>query len=280
MITITILCDNVVGLPFGTVGEHGFSALLERPGEAILFDTGCGLGIGNNLAALNKDIGNVKQILISHGHFDHTEGLPPVLKILKKATVRGHPGMFQPRISQRYLQGNRVTHFVGMPHRRDYLEGLGAVFHLNDGFTEVSRDIFLTGEIPRVTDFEKGADDLFLPQDGILIPDLIEDDQAVVIRTEKGLVILCGCAHAGLINTIRHARSMTGVDRIRAVLGGTHLMFLSENQLEKSIHDLKIIDPELVAVSHCTGMGPAGRLMREFGARFTFAHVGSVFQFD
>jgi 7,8-dihydropterin-6-yl-methyl-4-(beta-D-ribofuranosyl)aminobenzene 5'-phosphate synthase len=279
MLRITILCDNVVGFPFG-IGEHGFSALVEVDGEAILFDAGSGKGIIPNTMTFGKDLRAVKKICISHGHFDHTEGLPQVLPLMQSPDVHAHPGVFQERIGERKLGETVVRRFIGIPYRREYLEYLGARFRLECGFREIARDVFLTGEVPRYSIFEKGDANLLLPHAGSFVQDPILDDQSLVIRTSQGLVVLFGCAHSGMINILDHARKKTGEERIHAVLGGTHLGFLSPEQLAASIQELKTMDPHVVGVSHCTGMKPAVRMWQEFGERFSFAHVGSSFQFE
>lgn len=279
MIRVTILCDNIVGVPLG-IGEHGFSAFVETETEAILFDTGRGAGIIPNSMAFGKDLRGIKKICISHGHFDHTEGLPQVLGLARQAEIYAHPGIFQERYGEKRIGDTVIRRFAGVPFRRDYLESLGARLNLDSGFREVAPGVYLTGEVPRKTPFEKGDKDLFVPSGSTFVQDPILDDQSLVAKTSKGLVVVFGCAHAGAVNTLQHAREKTGEERIQAVLGGTHLGFLSDEQLKASIQELKAMNPAMVAVSHCTGMKPALRLMAEFGDRFAFAHVGSAFQFE
>lgn len=279
MIRITILCDNVVGFPFG-IGEHGFSALVEKDHQTILFDTGSGKGLIFNAITFGKDLREVERICLSHGHFDHTEGLAQVLPLMRNPHVYAHPGVFQERFGERKLGETVVRRFIGIPHRKEYLEHLGARFHLECDFHEIAPEVFLTGEIPRETTFEKGDPNLLIPFGGSLAQDPVLDDQSMVINTSRGLVVLLGCAHAGIINTLRHAQRKSGQERIRAVLGGTHLGFLPQEHLEQSISELAAMEPELVAVSHCTGLPAAARLMQSFGERFRFAHVGTSFSFD
>jgi 7,8-dihydropterin-6-yl-methyl-4-(beta-D-ribofuranosyl)aminobenzene 5'-phosphate synthase len=278
MIRITVLCENTVGNRFG-IGEHGFSAYVELPEETLLFDTGGGKSIVPNALTFGKDLGAVSKILISHGHHDHTGGLPEVLGLLRGVEVWGHPEIFVERISQQTIGGTVYRRFVGIPHRRRNLELLGAQFQLDRSFRRVAHGAFLTGEVPRSTSFERGDPQLFIPEGDDFVPDPLLDDQSLVIHTEQGLVVVFGCAHAGMINTLRYAREKTGEERILAVLGGTHVGFLSQEQLEFSLEELKGMKPQMVAVSHCTGMKAACRLMQEFGERFTFANVGSGFEF-
>lgn len=279
MIKITILCDNVVGFPFG-IGEHGFAAYVETDKEAILFDTGSGKGIIPNSLTFGCNLRKVTKICLSHGHFDHTEGLHQVLPLMKTPEVYAHPWVFQERFGVRKMGDKSIRRFIGIPHRKEYLEELGARFNMDTSFREISDGVFLTGEVPRETSFEKGDPNLLIAVGGSYTQDPVLDDQSMVITTSRGLIAIMGCAHSGLINTLRYAMRKTGEERLRALLGGTHLGFLKPEQLDSSLDELKTMAPEIVAVSHCTGMIPATRLMNCFGERFAFAHVGFQIIFE
>ena len=274
---ITILCENLVGRLAGW-GEHGFSAFIEMSQGNYLFDTGNGHGIVSNSLALEKDLKTVKKIFLSHGHQDHSGGLPEVLKVKGKVDVHVHPDVFIDRIHVFQEQGEEKRRFVGLPFKKSYLEFLGANFLFNKEFTEVEKKIFLTGEVPRRTAFEKPDLELFSEKDGKLGQDIFADDQSLVIDTEKGLFLILGCAHSGLINIINHVVGKTGKDKFHAILGGTHLDFLTPEQLEETVQVLKKIDIERIGASHCTGMRAAFRLHQEFGSRFFYGCVGSVFE--
>jgi 7,8-dihydropterin-6-yl-methyl-4-(beta-D-ribofuranosyl)aminobenzene 5'-phosphate synthase len=274
---ITILCENSVGRLVGS-GEHGFSAYIETDQGNYLFDTGSGHSIVSNSLALDKDLRTVKKVFLSHGHYDHTGGLPEVLKLKGKVDVHVHPDVFIDRIHVFQEQGEEKKRFVGLPFKKSYLEFLGANFLFNREFTEVEEKIFLTGEVPRRTAFEKSAPGLFSEKDGKLGQDIFADDQSLVIDTEKGLVLILGCAHSGLINIINHVISKTGKEKFHAILGGTHLDFLTPEQLEETIQVLKKMDIERIGASHCTGMRAAFRLHQEFGSRFFYGCVGSVLE--
>ena len=138
--------------------------------------------------------------------------------------------------------------------------------------------MFLTGEVPRQTPFERLDPRLFMESDGKISPDTFPDDQSLILNTEKGLVLVLGCAHAGMINIICHVLNKTKKERFYAILGGTHLDFLTPEQVEESIKFLKGIRIEKIGVSHCTGMRAAFRLYQEFGDRFFHGCVGSVLE--
>jgi 7,8-dihydropterin-6-yl-methyl-4-(beta-D-ribofuranosyl)aminobenzene 5'-phosphate synthase len=274
---ITILCENTVGRLVGS-GEHGFSAYLETDRGNYLFDTGNSHSIVPNSLLLNKDLRSVTKIFLSHGHHDHTGGLPEVLKLKGKVDVHVHPHVFLDRIAVLKEDGKETKRFVGIPYKKVYLEFLGANFVFNTDFMEVEKGIYLTGEVPRQTEFEKPDPRLFSEIGGKSVQDTFPDDQSLILDGEKGLILIFGCAHSGMINIINYVISKTGKEKFQAILGGTHLDFLTPDQLEESIRSLKKMDIEKIGVSHCTGMRAAFRLHQEFGDRFFYGCVGSVLE--
>jgi 7,8-dihydropterin-6-yl-methyl-4-(beta-D-ribofuranosyl)aminobenzene 5'-phosphate synthase len=271
---ITILCENLVGRLVGS-GEHGFSAFIETHQGNYLFDTGSGHSIVANSLMLNKDLKTIRKIFLSHGHYDHTGGLPEVLKLKGNVDVHAHHHIFLDRIHVIKEKEKEKRRFIGLPYKKRYLEFLGANFILNTDFMEVEKGMFLTGEVPRKTSFEKTDPRLFSDIDGKMTQDIFLDDQSLILDTEKGLVIILGCAHSGMINILNHTIMKTGKEKIYAILGGTHLDFLTPEQLEESIKSLKKMDIEKVGVSHCTGMRAAFRIYQEFGERFFYGCVGA-----
>jgi 7,8-dihydropterin-6-yl-methyl-4-(beta-D-ribofuranosyl)aminobenzene 5'-phosphate synthase len=268
---ITILCENSVGPLSGTLGEHGFSALIEPSGEApLLFDTGQGLTLLHNARRMNKDLSTVSTVVISHGHYDHAGGLKPLLEECGSKLVCSHPSVFTPRFR---VKDTGECYPIGIQWNREELEEAGATFDLSKEFRAIAPGVYLTGEVPRVTDFETGDQGLYCDCTGQEI-DTTPDDQSLVLETDKGLVLVLGCCHAGVVNTVEHVAYMTGRRDFYAVIGGTHLGFCSQEQIVKTVAALRSLGIKKLAASHCTGFAASARLSREFPVEFQTAMVG------
>lgn len=267
---ITILCENAVGPVSGTLGEHGFSALIEWQDGALLWDTGQGFTLLHNAQRMNKNLHNLQLVALSHGHYDHSGGLLPLLRTCGPKLIFSHPAIFTPRYRHKDT-GESLS--LGMPYPKEYLEGQGASFDLSDQYREIAPRIWLTGQVKRTTAFEAGDSGLYLDTCGCS-RDPFDDDQSLVITTSRGLVVLLGCCHAGLINTLTHIAEKTGRTDISAVIGGTHLGFCSPQQLDQTVAALRNWQISKLAVSHCTGFAAAARLKQEFPTAFQPAQVG------
>ena len=276
-VKLTILCDNAVGI-IGGIGEHGYAIFIETEGGPYLFDTGSGIGILSNAKLLEKDLQSIQKIFLSHGHYDHTGGLSDVLDFVHSVPVYAHPAVFDEKYSVSKKDDRTESKFIGIPQRRVFLEAKGAIFQLSKDFREVGEGIFLTGEIPRVAEFEAVDKRLNVKLNDTFITDLFPDDQALVLSTKKGLVVLLGCSHAGTINTLQYVQSKLKDEPIHAVVGGTHWSFMDEKDFASSIEVLKKMDISMIGVSHCTGIPVAHRLMNEFGDDAFYASVGTVIE--
>lgn len=276
MLKLTILCENTVVPSADIIGEHGFAVLIETESKTYLFDTGQGHSIVHNTLCLGKDLRKVKRIFLSHGHYDHTGGLKKVLNITEKIDIYAHPDIFSKRIAVLKRGGEKINKNVGMPESKEAYEALGANFVFNKTFTDVAPDMYLTGEVPRLATFEKADKRLMIKKDGRLVPDPLNDDQSLVLQTPQGLVVILGCAHSGMINTLNHIKEKLPGQKIRMVVGGTHIGFLTDEQVRETIEALDGFSIERIGVSHCTGLAPSMKLMQAFGERFFFANAGSV----
>jgi 7,8-dihydropterin-6-yl-methyl-4-(beta-D-ribofuranosyl)aminobenzene 5'-phosphate synthase len=268
---ITILCDNSVGPLSGTLGEHGFAALIEFPsGEPLLFDTGQGQTLLHNARRMHKDLNGVRRVVLSHGHYDHAGGLAPLLRETGPKEVLAHPGIFAARYRLKD-NGERIP--IGSPCSRDDLQAWGATFSLDRAFRPIAPGVYLTGEIPRATGFETGDAGIYCDTAGCA-PDLVPDDQSLVLRGRQGLVLLAGCCHAGIVNTLEHVAAALGERDFYAVVGGLHLGFCQQPQIDATIRSLKAFGIRKIAVSHCTGFAASARLARELPREFHVAQVG------
>jgi 7,8-dihydropterin-6-yl-methyl-4-(beta-D-ribofuranosyl)aminobenzene 5'-phosphate synthase len=270
-VRITILCENSVGPVSGTLGEHGFSALIEpSDGVPLLFDTGQGGTLLHNAQRMNKALDRVRTVVLSHGHYDHSGGLLPLLRQCGPLHVCAHPAVFSPRYR---LKESGECLSIGIPHSRDELEAAGAIFDLSAEFRPIASGMFLTGEVPRVTSFESGDRGIFFDCAG-LRPDNVPDDQSLIVEGDRGVVILLGCCHAGLVNTLEQVKRRMGRDDIYAIVGGTHLGFCGREQIDGTVAALKRSGVRRVAASHCTGFTASARLWRDLPSQFHPALVG------
>ena len=267
---ITILCENSAGPLSGTLGEHGFSALVDTGHGSLLFDTGQGETLLPNARRMNRNLHEVKTVALSHGHYDHAGGLWPLLRTCGEKEIHAHPEVFRPRYRVKDT-GEPLS--IGMPYQREFLEGLGARFTFGTAWREIMPDLFLTGEVPRRNGFERGDNGLFCDPGGCC-HDTHPDDQSLVIRTDLGLILLLGCCHAGIINTVVHAQEKSGVENIYAIIGGMHLDFCPEEQIAETIKALRGFNIRKLVGSHCTGFAAAARLAREFRGAFQPGQVG------
>lgn len=283
-LTVTFLVDNTVmelvpdagpvrrlsepGRNF--LAEHGFSALITTTnGTRVLFDTGAtDLVVPHNLALLGLDVARDLDVaVLSHGHSDHCGSVA-----LLRCPVYAHPQA----PGYRYLQRQEQLRFdLTAPSLNQIRERVT----FEAGPVEVASGVWTTGEIERTNEWE--APKSFLRAHGTeLQADPICDDQGLAVVTPTGLVVIAGCAHAGIINTVRQAQKVTGIEKVRAVVGGFHLIDADEEKLQKTIAALREIDPEVLAPLHCTGFKAGAALAAAFPQQFTYVTGGHRLTFD
>jgi len=219
------------------------------------------------------DLSRIDKIVFSHGHFDHTGGLIHILRMIRShVEVIAHPDIWAPKYARR---PEREGTYVGVPFAREAAEALGASFNLARDPVWINDNIVSSGEIPMLTDYEKIDPTLYVKENEEFKPDPLWDDQAIFLKSEKGLIIILGCAHRGTINTIRYAQKLTGVEPVYAVIGGTHLISASPQRLDATIAELSSLGVQRLGVSHCTGLPVSALLAQTFGATFFFNNAGT-----
>ncbi len=272
---ITVVLDNTVPMsaksPF--LGEHGFSLLIEHAGKKILFDAGQSNAAVWNLSLLGVHPSEIDALVLSHGHYDHAGGFYHFLMHGKKRyPFYAHSGIF----TMRYSTSGSVRQYIGVPHTKDQLSQLGADWQLGDTPREIAPDLWFSGHIPRQTSFEQGDTRLVTcTADCCDCQDPIEDDISLFYKTDKGLIVVGGCTHSGLVNTVSHGFAVTGTSKLVGWIGGTHLGPVTQQQQEETMQRLEKWEPEFVLAGHCTGFPMLAELSRRFGNKFIPAFVSA-----
>jgi len=247
---VTCLVDNTAKLSSQLWAEHGSAFLVESADAKVLLDTGqSGVVLVHNLAALNKDLVGLTGIVLSHGHYDHTGGMEHILSRYGNVEIIAHPSVFDERISR---DGAGREKPIGIPFSREYLEARCRL-RLSKEPVEVAPGIFTTGQVPRGSGPEPRDPRLKVRVDGQLQVDPLLDDISLVLKTTKGLVVLLGCCHSGLVNTLEHV-STTFSGGILAIMGGTHLANVEDSVLIETVTAVKERYGVLhVYAGHCSG---------------------------
>jgi len=268
---ITVVVENTAG-GRGLLGEHGLSFWIELSGKHVLFDTGQGHVLLSNARRLGIRFDHIDAVALSHGHYDHTGGLGDVLRNSRATTVYAHPAAFEAKYAR---NADGIARDVGMPGLDEEMIRDMAEVVLVEGPTEVCSGLYLTGPVPRTTDFEDTGGDFFKDQT-CKEPDQLVDDQAAFIETQVGTVVVLGCAHAGVINTLRHVQALTDNGPIHTLIGGMHLVHAGTERMDKTVAELRRLDVKRLLPCHCTGMAAIARLWQEFPGRCDACHVGTV----
>ncbi len=268
---ITQLVENNAG-GAGLLGEHGAAFFIEADDHCILFDTGQGFVLRHNAERLGVPLARVESIILSHGHYDHAGGLLTALDLTGAVDLYLHPDALAPKY-------NRDGRTIGAPVADlQTLRPLTRQMIMQREPTWIAPGILLTGEIPRRHLIEDTGGSFYLDA-GRTQPDLLADDQALAIDTLQGVVVLLGCGHSGLINTLDWIRQQIPGRPIHAVIGGTHLLRASAERLAFTIQALAALDIDSLAPNHCTGLAAACHFRQHFPAQFRESPVGTRHHF-
>ena len=269
------------------LAEHGYSALVKTTTggrtRTLLFDFGFSEdAAAANAATMDIDMGQVEAVALSHGHSDHMGGLEKLTALIGKRDLEFfvHPAVFK---APRYLKYGEESKINLPKFTRERAEGAGLrVVETALPHPLLEGDILFLGEIPRQTDFEQGMPMAYFRKDGVEAWDAIEDDTSVVMNLRgKGLVVLSGCAHAGIVNTVHRAIDVTGISRVHVVMGGFHLSGPAfEPIIGRTIEELKKLQPAFVVPTHCTGRKAIMAMEREMPERFILNMSGTTLTFS
>ena len=267
------------------LAEHGLSILIkvfkEPEVHTVLLDAGSSsTGVLTNMKLFGVDVNEVEAIVLSHGHMDHFGALEDILRAkTKNCPLVLHPHVFASSRGVK-LPNGRMIKFPMLSEESLTKAGADLV-KTRAPYLLASGLVASIGEVERASEFEKGMPNLWVERDGEIGFDPALDDQGVIVNVKgKGLVVVSGCAHAGIINTLRHAQDITRISKVYAVLGGFHLTGrFFEPVIGKTIEELKKIDPDIVVPTHCTGWEATNQIAREMPSQFVLSSVGTKFVF-
>lgn len=282
-VRVIAVLDDYAGYETSFLAQHGIAIVTEACSggvcRRILMDAGqSALPILHNMKLLDIDPASIDAVVLSHCHYDHTEGLVDTLKAIgrKNIPVIAHPGIFRPNyIFNPFIRNIGVMKENG----RKAIEDAGGLLVLVDEPFEIMPGVIATGVVPRKRDFEKQGIGTYNIEDGKVSPDEIIDDLSLAVKVKgKGLAIISGCSHAGIINIIEWSREISMEPKVGVVIGGFHLIEASQDRIEKTAQALKTLNVGRVITGHCTGLAALCEFSRVLGDRFEHLHVGTEFR--
>ena len=256
---VTVVVDNTL---FRTdlLSEHGVSFWIEAGDQRILFDTGQGPALQLNAKSLGIELATANAIALSHGHYDHGGGLANAWTATERRPLYLHAAA----LATRY----RDAKMIGLPQPvRELVEQHMDAVRFSDRPTEIAPGVWLTGYLPRRHPEEAAEPEPFFFDSAGQQHDPLLDDQALYFVTNTGVIVLLGCAHAGVINTLEYVSELTGGAPLRLVIGGLHLRAVSKQRLTWTVAKLQLLNPQLLVPAHCTGEPATAALAATFGER-------------
>ncbi len=267
--------------------EHGLSYYVETviggKTSACMFDYGLDpVGVMKNVALLGLDIGKTNAFSLSHGHYDHYSSAISILKQNQSSIAPGTPFYVgEEAFAQRYVLRPGATEptDIGQLKKED-IEALGLKVVETKTLVEIVPGAYFTGNIERVTSYEKVPPSFQIKRGEKIEPDTFIGEQAVFFNVKgKGLVILSGCAHCGIVNTIKQAQKSAGTDKIHAIMGGFHMINAKPELIQSTVADIKAMNPDYIVPTHCTGFRAMAAFSKEMPDAFTVNTAGTRYTF-
>ena len=300
-VEVTVLVDNYTDLlliqstpvvkrpafppPNAFLAEHGFSCLIKTVDveeHLFLMDVGIsGICLLHNADLLRIDLGKVEALILSHGHFDHCWALREILpKLPKGIPIVLHPDAFLPRRIN--FPALKIQFPLPSPDENMLRDAGVEIRKIREDSILASSRVLVLGEIDRITEFETGMAGAEAEINGQWVKDPFSDDRGVALKIKnKGLVVISGCSHAGIINTVKHAQKATGTPGVHAVLGGFHLTGpMMEPVIGPTIGEMKKIGPDHIIPAHCTGWRAINQFAKEMPEQFILNTVGTTYIFE
>ncbi len=281
-VKITVLVDDNSGFDSPYLGHHGLSLLLDitkgKISKKILLDTGQSHeALLYNAKLLDINLKDINMILLSHCHFDHTGGISGVLKeIDKEIPVIAHPAIFR----QNFVLGPYLKNIgISSNNSEEVIIRNGGQLVLVKEPVTLMEGVITTGEVEKNSSFEEIGINSYNLEDGKLTYDEIIDDTSIIVNIkDKGLLIITGCGHSGIINIINHAKKITGINNVYGVAGGLHLLHSADTRIDKTLEVFKSENLKLIATGHCTGLKAQYKISNMFSDAFTMLNSGKTIE--
>ena len=294
-ITITSIVDNysestrpsykIANRSSGNLyAEHGLCCHIETVvdgrSHSLLFDFGRTFhGFSSNIDSLKIDFDRLEAFALSHGHNDHWGGFVEILKSRREKIAKGIPLYVGEEAFAVRGQGQRVAH---RPPKREDIESLGLMKVIDiENPTPIVPGAYLTGRIEKVTDYEKVDPGRWVKRGDDLEPETFVGEQSIALNLKgRGLIVLTGCGHVGLVNTVKHAQKITGIGKVHAIMGGFHLTGAKNELIQRTVADIKAMAPDYIVPMHCTGFEATGVFAKEMPDQFILNTVGTRYIFS